>query len=103
MRGRVRASGAERNAFYLPLQYGGAGTERLPTEALRLAKHFKIGDVLQDGAGFVSTVGEFFEGRAAFYDSAALQSAKEEVLCESAKALPALCDRLRILAQSDRP
>ena len=71
-------------------------------EALRLAKHFKIGDVLQDGAGFVSTVGEFFEGRAAFYDSAALQSAKEEVLCESAKALPALCDRLRILAQSDR-
>ena len=72
-------------------------------EALRLAKHFKIGDVLQDGAGFVSTVGEFFEGRAAFYDSAALQSAKEEVLRESAKSLPTLCDHLRILAQSDRP
>ena len=30
-------------------------------EALRLAKHFKIGDVLHDGAGFVSTVGEFFD------------------------------------------
>ena len=68
-------------------------------EALGLAKHFKIGDVLQDGAGFVSTVEEFFEGRAAFYDSAALQSAQKEVLSESAQALPALCERLRELVQ----
>ena len=68
-------------------------------EALGLAKHFKIGDVLQDSAGLVSTFKNFFEGKEAFYNSAALQSAQEEVLCESALALPALCERLRNLAQ----
>ena len=47
-----------------------------------IAKHFKIGDVLQDGAGLVSAVGNFFEGGPAFYDSAALRSAQEEVLRE---------------------
>ena len=68
-------------------------------EALGLTKHFTIGDVLQDGAGFVSTVEDFFEGKATFYHSAALQSAQEEVLRESASALPALCARLQELAQ----
>jgi hypothetical protein len=68
-------------------------------EALGLAKHFKIGDVLQDSAGLVSTFKNFFEGEEAFYNSAALQSAQEEVLRESAWALPALCERLRNLAQ----
>ena len=47
-------------------------------EALGLAKHFKIGDVLQDSAGVVSTFKNLFEGKDAFYNSAALQSAQEE-------------------------
>ena len=68
-------------------------------EALGLAKHFKIGDVLQDSAGLVSTFFNFFEGEETFYNSAALQSTQEEVLRESAWALPALCERLRNLAQ----
>ena len=53
-------------------------------EALGLAKHFKIGDVLQDSAGLVSTFFNFFEGEETFYNSAALQSTQEEVLRESA-------------------
>ena len=68
-------------------------------EALGLAKHFKIGDVLQDSAGLVSTFKNFFKGEELFYNSDALQSAKEKVLRESAEALPALCERLRNLAQ----
>jgi hypothetical protein len=68
-------------------------------EALGLAKHFKLADVLQDGAGFALTMEEFFEGRATFYNNASLQSAQEKVLHESALALPALCERLRDLMQ----
>ena len=68
-------------------------------EALKLAKHFKIGDVLQDSAGLVSTLENFFDGEEAFYNSAALKSAQEEVMCESAGAWRALRDRFRNLAQ----
>ena len=68
-------------------------------EALGLAKHFKIGDVLQDSAGLVSTFENSFKGEKLFCNSDALQSAKETVLRESTEALPALCERLRNLAQ----
>jgi hypothetical protein len=68
-------------------------------EALGLAKHFKIGDVLNDSAGLVSTFKNFFKDEEPFYNSDALQSAKEKVLRESIEALPALCERLRNLAQ----
>ena len=69
-------------------------------EALAIAKHFKIGDVLQDGTGFVSTVADFFQGEATFYDSAAVESCKEQVLRECTAALPALSARLRSLPWS---
>ena len=69
-------------------------------ESLGLAKHFKIGDVLNDGTDFTSTVCDLFEGRDTFFDSAALQRAQQAMLRESVVGLPALCVRLRDLVQA---
>ena len=71
--------------------------ERL--EALQLAKHFKLADVLRDGAGLVSTIESFFEGKASFYNSVVLRDAKEELTHESFGALPSFCECLRTLAK----
>ena len=46
-------------------------------EALGLAKHFKIGEVLHDGEGLVSAVEDFFEGRAHFCETKDLLSAQQ--------------------------
>ena len=67
-------------------------------EALGLAKHFKIASVLEDGAGFCSTVQDFFEGGSEIFDHSTLLSAQEQVRQESALALPALAEHLLQIA-----
>jgi hypothetical protein len=65
-------------------------------EALGLAKHFQIAPVLKDGKDFHATVQNFFEGGLSF-DPPTLVAAQAQVRRESALALPALAEHLRLL------